>query len=105
MSWNVGGVQRQALVYAPSVRTPRPPLVLAFHGHGGTMKSASTHMDIHAFWPEAVVVYPQGLPTQSGVDPQGRRPGWQHEPGEPGHRDLRFVTSIWTPLLHRYSVN
>jgi len=105
MTWNVAGLQRQALVYAPSARTAHPPLVFAFHGHGGNARTATTHMGIQALWPEAVVVYPQGLPTPSAVDPQGRVPGWQHEPGELGDRDLKFVDVMLASMRQRFSID
>ena len=44
MTWTVDGVQREALVFAPApvlATNAQPvPLVFAFHGHGGTMKTA-----------------------------------------------------------------
>ena len=61
MRWAVDGVQREALVFGPRAKqgAARHPLVVAFHGHGGTMLSASEQMHIEALWPQAIVVYPQ----------------------------------------------
>ena len=40
-------------------------------------------------WPEAVVVYPQGLLTPGRLsDPQGKRAGWQKAIGAQDDRDL-----------------
>jgi len=38
MTWNIDGVERQAIVYSPTAKTAsgKAPLVLAFHGHGDT---------------------------------------------------------------------
>ena len=51
-------------------------------------------MDFQSHWPEAVVVYPQGLPTRSARDPEGDRAGWQNRVGEFGDRDIKFVDAI-----------
>jgi len=59
------------------------PVVLVFHGHGGTARYAARTFALHRHWPEAIVVYPQGLNTPGRrTDPEGRRPGWQHAAGE-----------------------
>ena len=105
VTWNVGGVQREAIVYTPAVRTPHPPLVLVFHGHGGNARTSVTHFAIHTLWPEAVVAYMQGLPTKTTVDPQGRLPGWQREPGEDGDRDLKFVDAVIASMRQRYAID
>jgi polyhydroxybutyrate depolymerase len=96
-TWNVGDVQRTALVAMPrgSVSDAGAPLVLVFHGHGGTSAQAARSFGIHNAWPEALVVYPQGLPTPGQItDPEGRQPGWQHIPSGEGGRDLKFVDQM-----------
>ena len=74
MEWKVDDVEREALVCAPSKPGEgKPPLVFAFHGHGGTMRNAARSFAFHERWPEAVVVYPQGLLTPaSSRTPRGR---------------------------------
>src|SRR5262245_40801632 len=62
-TWTVDGVERTALVATPRTSAPHQPLVLVFHGHGGTSANAARTFRIHELWPEAVVIYPQGLPT------------------------------------------
>lgn len=92
--WRVNDVERSALVAAPArpIAGSGSPLVLVFHGHGGSSANAARTFRTHELWPEAVVIYPQGLPTVGQVtDPQGRRPGWQHVPGGERDRDLEFV--------------
>ncbi|MBS1708770.1 MAG: esterase [Armatimonadetes bacterium] len=79
-SWSlsVGGVSRTALVYRPSRGSGKAPIIICFHGHGGNSRYAARAYDFQTQWPEALVVYPQGLPTVSArVDPQGKMPGWQ----------------------------
>lgn len=75
-TWNVNGVSRKALVHLPA-KTEGAPVIFGFHGHGGTMGFAARKFRLHALWSEAIVVYPQGLPTMTGNDPEGAKPGWQ----------------------------
>src|SRR3954468_8553642 len=98
MDWTVDGVKRQALVALPSKPTDHPPLVFAFHGHGGNLTGASRQFHVHTLWPEAVVVYPQGLNTASRSDPKGEKPGWQGRVGAEGDRDLKFVDAMFARM-------
>lgn len=103
--WTIDGVKRQALVVRPATPGEAPaPLVLVFHGHGGTM----ANMAVRGFqeqWPEAIFVFPQGLATVTLRDPQGGRAGWQNRQGANGDRDLRFVDAILTTMATRYRVD
>ena len=74
MEWNVEGTPRRALVQLPA-STNGAPIIFAFHGHGGTMNFAARKFRLHELWPEAVVVYPQGLPTRTPRDLEGMRAG------------------------------
>lgn len=105
--WTVEGVVREALVYAPAnARTEAAPVVFVFHGHGGNMRQAARSFGVHTRWPEAIVVYPQGLNTPGGlVDPQGRLPGWQLAPGGQGDRDLKFFDAMLAGLRQDYRVD
>jgi polyhydroxybutyrate depolymerase len=105
--WTVGETKREALVHAPAKAEKEPsPLVFVFHGHGGTMKNASTKMAIHEHWPEAICVYPQGLPTPGKLtDPEGKKAGWQHGPGEQDDRDLKFFDNMLKSLRADYKVD
>ena len=73
MRWTIDGVQRHALVYPPRTNpgAAKHPLVIAFHGHNGHMWNASVRMHIHKLWPQAIVVYPQGLDTTTLMDRGG----------------------------------
>jgi polyhydroxybutyrate depolymerase len=107
MSWQVDGVQRDALVSFPD--SPSGPtkhaLIFAFHGHGGNMRVAANGLHFQTLWPEAIVVYPQGLNTPSKIDPLGLRPGWQQVPGQVGDRDLKFFDVMLADLKKKYSVD
>jgi polyhydroxybutyrate depolymerase len=105
MTWSVQGVERQALVFAPAAGGARAPVVFVFHGHGDTMHGAANGMGFQERWPEAVVVYMQGLPTVSKVDPEGRERGWQHDVGDEGDRDLHFFDTALAALRARYPID
>lgn len=102
--WTVDGVEREALVHVPVGATKGgAPLVFAFHGHGGNAGHASRSFALHPHWPEAIVVYPQGLPTPGTLtDRAGRENGWQAFAGAQGDRDLRFVDAMLADLAVRF---
>lgn len=103
--WTVDGVQREALVFAPEgPRAARTPLVVAFHGHGGTMRATARRMRLQVLWPRAVVVYPQGLDTPTPHDPAGTSSGWQATAGELGDRDLRLFDAIVATMRRAHGV-
>src|SRR5262249_857695 len=56
-------------------------------------------------WPEAIVLYPQGLPTPSVVDPQGVASGWQVEEGQQGDRDLKFFDAMLATMRDKLQVD
>ena len=104
--WSVGGVTRDALVHLPPDSNPPAPLVFVFHGHGGNGRQAARSFRIHELWPEAVVVYPQGLNTPGRLsDPEGKRPGWQHSRGQLDDRDLKFFDAILASLREEKRVD
>ena len=65
MTWNVDGTTRRAIVYSPSKIGGKTPLVFSFHGHGDTAANFEG-VGLQEAWPEAVVVYPQGLASPGG---------------------------------------
>jgi polyhydroxybutyrate depolymerase len=105
--WTVDGSKRQALVFSPKPTTSaiKHPVVFAFHGHGGNMQAASQGMHFQTLWPEAIVVYPQGLPTSTPVDQPGMYPGWQTEAGQHGDRDLKFFDAMLATIRQKFSVD
>jgi polyhydroxybutyrate depolymerase len=105
--WTVDGVVREALVYAPAkAKTNATPVVFVFHGHGGNMNNTVRTFCIHTRWPEAIVVYPQGLNTPGRLtDPEGKKPGWQHSIGAQGDRDLKFFDAMLESLKKDYKVD
>jgi polyhydroxybutyrate depolymerase len=106
LKFTIDGTERVALVFPPS--TPgagKAPVVFAFHGHGGNAKEAAG-MGFQNAWPEAIVVYMQGLPgIPSELDPNGEQPGWQRAAGEAGNRDLKFFDAVLAELHKKYAVD
>jgi polyhydroxybutyrate depolymerase len=107
LKWTVEGTERQALVFAPPPSgDAKMPLVFAFHGHGGSMEDAAHTMAIERAWPEALVVYMQGVRTFSRrVDPLALRTGWQLAPGDYEDRDLKFFDAVLSTLRTKYRVD
>lgn len=91
LSLTVDGVERKATVYKSSETSKVSPVVFVFHGFTGTGKHAAMAYKVHEAWPEATVVYPQGL----DVSLLGRTaPGWQISPKMQGDRDLKFYDAM-----------
>ena len=105
--WTVDDVKREAMVYAPASATKEAaPLVFVFHGHGGTMRSAAAGFRFHEQWPQAIVIYPQGLPTPGRLtDPEGKKSGWQSAPGGQNDRDLKFFDAMLKSARETYKVD
>ena len=62
--WNIEGIDREAAIVTPAhPSNDKLALLFVFHGHGGSMRSAERGQAFHESWPEALVIYPQGLPT------------------------------------------
>ncbi|MBV6504006.1 MAG: hypothetical protein AKCLJLPJ_02101 [Fimbriimonadales bacterium] len=101
----VDGLERSFLVYDSKISKTDSPLVLVFHGHGGSSEQAARSFRLHDSWPEAVTVYPQGLPTSTGRDPEGKRAGWQLVSGGNGDRDIKFVDAILRWAIEKHRVN
>lgn len=99
MRWQVDGETREAIVYAQGENPngKELPLVLSFHGYGDNMHNFQ-HTDMHLVWPDAVVVYFQGLRTRRGL------PGWQVE-SDGDNRDLKLVDRALTSLRARYNID
>lgn len=103
----VGGVSRTALIYVPAVAKEHPtPLVFVFHGHGGGPQNVARSLPMDRVWPEAISVYPAGLPTVIPMfDPEGKGTGWQPMVEPQGGRDLAFFDALLTHLRRTYRVD
>jgi polyhydroxybutyrate depolymerase len=105
--WTIDGAKREALVVIPESAPQTPsPVVFGFHGHGGSMRNAARTFRIHQHWPEAIVVYMQGLNTPGRLtDPEGKKPGWQSAKGDQDDRDLKFFDDVLKSLRQELKVD
>ena len=79
---------------------------MVFHGHGGSSANAARTFKMHEAWPDAMVIYPQGLPTAGVItDLEGNLPGWQSKAGANGDRDLHFVDAMIAWAAAHYSID
>ena len=103
----VDSVAREALVFAPAdAKTKHAPVVFAFHGHGGTAGHAARTMAFQKLWPEAIIVYPQGLKTKGIItDTEGAKSGWQYRSGVDNDRDYKFFDALLARLRADYKVD
>jgi len=99
LTWTVEGDKREAIIFAPSTPLPgKLPLVFSFHGHGDDMENFQ-YVGLQQAWPDAIIVYIQGLPSRDGLR------GWQNERGEYNDRDLKLVDVALASLRKKYSVD
>ena len=101
----VDGIWRTALVYpGKSAQQTPSPLVLVFHGFNGNANGMAKIAKIQELWPEATVVYPQGLRVYSR---RLRRmvPAWQTSAGLNNDRDLHFIDALLAELHKAYQVD
>ena len=82
-------------------------MVFVFHGHGGNAKHASRNLNFHQNFPEALVIYVQGIPgvTNSIVDKEGKYNGWQMNPDELQNRDINFFDEVYSQISKNYNID
>ena len=105
-TWTVDGEKREAIVYTPKssasaasqLGRDKAPLIFSFHGHGDDMENFQ-YVGLQNVWPDAIIVYFQGLPSRDGYR------GWQVEPGEYGDRDLKMVDAVLAAMKKKYNVD
>ncbi len=106
-TWQIDGVTREAMVYIPdTAKSQTTPVVYIFHGHGGRMQFSVRRYAFHQKWPEAITICPQGLNTPGKLtDPEGKKPGWQSEPGDLHDRDLKLFDAMQASLEKEYQID
>ncbi|MFO0814970.1 MAG: prolyl oligopeptidase family serine peptidase [Gemmatales bacterium] len=106
-TWDVDGVKREALIFTPAKKSEgKVPVIFDFHGHGGSARNAARAHHLHEAWPEAIVVYMQGLKTPGRLtDPEGKKTGWQAGPGDQKDRDLHFFDAVLASMKKEYPVD
>lgn len=101
----VEGLARTALIFAPPKSNQPAPLVFGWHGHGGSALNAARSFRIHELWPEAVVIYADGVRTAGRTDPEGTKRGWQQKSDDLGGRDLKFFDALLAFAQKEYSID
>lgn len=102
MTWTIEGVNRTAIVFQPA--GTNLPVLFIFHGHGGTAAGFTKHQ-FEVLWPEAIVVYAQGLPTPTPSDRSGTENGWQDFIGEVSDQthvkdqDIKFFDAMLATFM------
>jgi polyhydroxybutyrate depolymerase len=99
----VGGTMRTFVLRAPTGHDGRTaaPVVFAFHPFGMNAQYMQSRAPIGRSWPEAYVVYPEGM-AQAATS---LVPSWQGRPGELGDRDLAFFDAMLAWLDARACVD
>jgi polyhydroxybutyrate depolymerase len=99
----VGGARRSFVLRVPSGGDGRTaaPVVFAFHPFGMNAQYMQSRAPIGRAWPEAFVVYPEGMPR----DTTNLVPSWQGRLGELGDRDLAFFDAMLAWLDSRACVD
>ena len=103
----VDGVAREYVLRLPAAYdgvTPRP-VVFGFHGFGGNSAYIEGVTELAENWPEAIGVYPQGLPRTISIFGNIMAPGWQLAAGELEDRDLALFDALLDNVLASYCVN
>ena len=105
--YQINGVERKALFFEPKINSEKIPVVFVFHGHGGNAKHASRNLNFHQNFPEALVIYMQGIPgvTNSIVDKEGKYNGWQMNPDELQNRDVKFFDEVFSQISKNYNLD
>lgn len=95
----IDGVDRQALVFAPAKAATAAPTLFVYHGAGDTAENF-TVIGLHEAWPEALVVYMDGLsrgPGQGGV--------FQARDANNSNPELKFFDATLAELHKRFTVD
>jgi len=98
--------ERTEIICAPASTLTPMPVLLVFHGRGGSGSDIAQGTRFHEVWPEALVVYLDGLPGISApYDKEGQYAGWQLNPGEANDRDVEFVDATLINLEKQFKIN
>jgi polyhydroxybutyrate depolymerase len=95
----VGGVTRMFVVRVPSSADGRAPaaVLFAFHPFGMNAQYMQSRVSSRV-WPEAIMLYPEGLSRGGG-------PSWQGRPGDLGDRDVQFFDAMLAWLAEHHCID
>lgn len=105
MHWRVDDTDREAVVYIPaSAKSNSTPVIFSFHGFGVNMNLNHDQHRFDQYWPEAIIVWPQGLKATGAPLGLPDAPGWQMLPGR-DKRDLDFFDTMLRSLKRQYHID
>ena len=106
-TFTVGGTLRKAVLFGPTIKSEKTPVIFVFHGHGGNAEFASRKIDFQNYDKKALVVFMEGIPGTSGyvVDKKGLLNGWQMFPNDHGNRDVLFFDEVLKDLSKNYNID
>lgn len=106
-NYDIDGVSRRAIIYEPSIKFDKAPVVFVFHGHGGNAGFASRRINIQDYYKDAVVIFMEGLPGRKvpGIDPNGTMNGWQIFTDDLEGRDVKFFDKVFMEIHKNYSID
>ena len=99
LTLRIDGVDRHALVFAPTKAAAAVPTLFVYHGAGDTAENF-TVVGFQDAWPEALVVYMDGLsrgPGQGGV--------FQARDASNENPDLKFFDAMLAELHKRFTID
>lgn len=101
----VGSLTRHGIVCVPA-NPVGAPMVMVYHGHGGCSFQMAVNTRVHDAWPQAMVIYPDGLPgVATPQDPGGQDTGWQLYPNQQDNRDVLFTQAAIGYLANVYQTD
>lgn len=106
-NYNINGTSRKAIIYEPTVKSDKVPVVFVFHGHGGNANFVSRRIDVQNYYKEALVIFMEGLPGRKvpGLDPNGKMNGWQIFTDDLEGRDIRFFDEVFAEIHKSYKID
>jgi polyhydroxybutyrate depolymerase len=100
----LGEVRRYHARVGSKAVSPAPVLIV-WHAWGGRESSLELRLDPDRYWPEAVLIAPEGLPRVLPEAGPRRRPGWQFIQGEYGDRDIAFFDALLEDVSERFCID
>jgi len=106
-NYNINGVTRKVILYAPTLKSDKVPVVFVFHGHGGNANFVSRRIDVQKYYKDALVIFMEGLPGRKvpGLDPNGTINGWQIFTDDLEGRDIQFFDEVFSEIHKDYKID
>lgn len=95
---------RRAVVISPKDNARPAPLVFVYHGRRGLLPSSINNIPIYRYWPEAIIVYSQGLWIDGGNKIKWGT-GWQMPNKKSVRRDVRLFDAQLEYLIRHFNVD